>query len=138
MTSIANVILHLVDIKQEVVPKCVDPQYLFRDLCDLSDEDATPSISLYPSFLHMSHFASVYACFQYSVRDIPFVLSVINYLRAMPFATHASFKLRDLNYDNFRIEIVHNILTGFNGDVLLNSPLLLVSTITLGRCKEWT
>ncbi len=86
----------------------------------------------------MSHSISVYAYFQYSVRNIQFALSVVNYLRAMSFATHANFELRDLNYDNFRIEIVHNILTGFNGDVLLNSPLLLVSTITLGRCKEWT
>jgi hypothetical protein len=140
MTSLANVILHLMDIKQEVVPKCVDPQYLFRDLCDLSDENATHSISLCPStsFLHMSHFASIYAYFQYSIRDIPFVLNVANYLQAMSFDTHASFKLRDSNYDNFHIEIVHSIPTGFNGDVLLNCPLLLVSTIILGKCKEWT
>jgi hypothetical protein len=99
----------------------------------------TPSISLYPSTfsLHMSHFASVYVYFQYYVRDIPFVLSVIDYLWAMSFATHASFELRDLNYDNFCIENVHCILTKFNGDVLLNSSLLLILIITLGRCKEW-
>jgi hypothetical protein len=36
----------------------------------------------------------------------------------MSFATHVSFELKDLNYDNFHIENVPYILTTFNGDVL--------------------
>ncbi len=40
----------------------------------------------------------------------------------MSFAAHASFKLRDLNYDNFHIENVRWIPTTFNGDVLFEFP----------------
>jgi hypothetical protein len=35
-----------------------------------------------------------------------YVLSVVDYLRAMSLATHASSELRDLNYDSLCIKIV--------------------------------
>jgi hypothetical protein len=47
MTFIANVVPHLMEIKQEVVPKHLDLQSLFIDLCNSSNEDGMPSISLY-------------------------------------------------------------------------------------------
>jgi hypothetical protein len=43
----------------------------------------------------------------------------------MSLVTHANFELRDLNYDSFNIEIVPCILTTFNGNVLLELPLLV-------------
>jgi hypothetical protein len=114
-TSIANVIPHLVEIKQKVVPKCVNPQFLFINLCDLFNENGMPSISLYllTSSLHMSHFALVSTYSQYFIQIIPSMLSVVDWLWAMSFITHVSSKLRDLNYDNFRIENVHCISTTF-------------------------
>ncbi len=80
-TSIANVILHLVEIKQEVVPKHVNLQFSFIDLNDSSNVDGMPSISFCPSTfsLHMSHSTLVSTYSQYSIRDIPFVLSVVDY-----------------------------------------------------------
>jgi hypothetical protein len=50
------------------------------------------------------------------------VLNVVDCLKTMSFITHANFELRDLNYDNFHIEIVPYILTTFNGDVLFELP----------------
>ncbi len=53
-----------------------------------------------------------------------FVLSVVDYFRAMSLAAHANSKLRDLNYDKFRIEIVCWISTTIIGDVLFEfSPV---------------
>ncbi len=71
---------HLVEIKQEVVPKRVDPQFLFIDLCDSFDVDGMPSISLCPlTFsLHMSHSTLVSTYSQYSIWNIPSVLSVLD------------------------------------------------------------
>jgi hypothetical protein len=89
-------------------------------LCDSSDEDGMPSISLFPSTfsLHTSHFALVFAYSQYSIQDIPYVFNLVNCLQAMSFAMRASFELKDLNYDNLHIENVRYILTTFNGHVL--------------------
>ncbi len=42
----------------------------------------------------------------------------------MSFATHGSFELKDLNYDNFHIENVRYILTTFNGHVLFELHLV--------------
>jgi hypothetical protein len=97
-----------------------------------------PLISLYPltSFLHMNHSASIYAYSQYSIQDIPFVLSVIDYFQAMSFVVHASSKLIDLNYDNFQIENVRCIPTTFNDDVLFEPPPLSIPAVILGRCKN--
>ncbi len=80
------------EIKQEVVPKCVNPQSLFIDLWDLFDEDGMPSISLCSSTfsLHMSHFTSVFAYSHYSIQDIPFLLNVVDCFRAMLFAVHVA------------------------------------------------
>ncbi len=66
------------------------------------------------------------------------MLSVVDCLRAMSFVTHVSFELKDLNYDSFCIQIVPCIPTTFNGDILFELRLLLVSTITLVKFKEWT
>jgi hypothetical protein len=68
------------EIKQEVVPKCVDLQFLFIDLCNSSDVDGMPSISLCPLtfFLHMNHSTLVSTYSQYSIWDIPFVLNVLD------------------------------------------------------------
>jgi hypothetical protein len=68
-TFIANVVPHLMEIKQEVVPKHVDFQYLFIDLCNSSNEDGTPSISFFmlTSSLHTSHSILIFAYFQYSI-----------------------------------------------------------------------
>jgi hypothetical protein len=79
------------------------------------------------SSLHTSHSILIFAYFQYSIWDIPFLLSVVNYFRAMLLATHASSELRDLNYDNFCIENVYYIRTTFNGDVLFE--LLFVGNL---------
>jgi len=54
----------------------------------------------------------------------------------MSFVTHVSFKLRYLNNDNFRIEIIPYIPTTFNGDVLFELPPLLVPMVTQVKCKE--
>jgi hypothetical protein len=83
-----------------------------------------PSIFFCPSisFLHMSHFTFVFAYSQYSIQDIPFVLSVVDYFRAMSFVAYVSSELRDLNYDKFRIENVRCIRTTFNGGVLFELP----------------
>jgi hypothetical protein len=58
-------------------------------------------------------------------QNIPSMLSVVDCLRAMSFAAYASFKLKDLNYDNFHTENVRCILTTFNGDVLFEFPLVV-------------
>ncbi len=73
----------------------------------------------------MNHFASVFAYSQYSIQNIPSMMNVIDYLQAMSFVVHASFELKDLNYDNFCIENVHYILTRFNGDVLFELPYIV-------------
>jgi hypothetical protein len=113
---------------------------LFIDLFNSFDEDGTPLISLYPltSSLHTNHYTLISAYFQYSIRDIPFVLSAVDCFRALSFATHASFKLKDLNYDNFHIENNRCISTTFNGDVLFEFPPIVSLDITLGKCKIWT
>jgi hypothetical protein len=58
-----------------------------------------------------------------------FVLSVVHYLKAMSLATHASSKLRNLNYDKFRIEIFCCIPTTFNGDVLFEFSFFVSPSI---------
>jgi len=78
----------------------------------------------------------------YSIRNIPFVgrpyvLNVIDCLKAISFTTHARSKLKDLNHNKFHIDIVHWILTTFMVMFCLNSSLL-ISTINLTKCKEWT
>jgi hypothetical protein len=80
VTFVANVIPHLVEINQEVVPKRVNPQSSFMELSDSPNVDGMPSISFCPlTFsLHMSHSALVSTHSQYSIRDIPFVLSVVD------------------------------------------------------------
>jgi len=97
---------------------------LFIDFCDSFDEDGMSSISLWLSIfsLHTSHYASIFTYSQYSIWDIPSLLSVIDYLWAMSFVVHASSELRNLNYDNFCIENVHCILSRFSGDVLFELP----------------
>jgi hypothetical protein len=124
VASVANVVPHFVETMQEVVPKCVDLQSLFKYLCNSFDEDGMPLISLCPftSFLHMSHSTSISAYSQYFSQDIPFVQNVLDYFRAMSFVVHASSKLRDLNYDNFWVENVHCIPTTFNDDFLFEPP----------------
>ncbi len=64
------------------------------------------------------------------------MLSVVDNFKATSFVTHVSFELRYLNYDNFRIKIIPYIPTTFNGDVLFESPPLLVPTVTQVKCKE--
>jgi hypothetical protein len=97
---------------------------LFVDLCDFSNEDGTPSISLCPltSSLHMSCSTPIFAYSQYSIRDIPSMLNVVDCFQVMSFTTHANSKLRDLNYDNFHLNNVCCISTTFNGDVLFELP----------------
>jgi hypothetical protein len=70
---VANVILHLVDIKQEVFAKCVNPQFLFIDLCNCCDEDGTPTTSLYQSksSLQMNYFSSTSIDSPYFNIEIP-------------------------------------------------------------------
>ncbi len=75
----------------------------------------------------MSYFPFISGNSLNSSTKIPFMgkasmLSVVECLRAMSFAMHASSKLRDLNYDSLCIEIVLCILTTFNGDVLFKLP----------------
>ncbi len=100
---------------------------LFIDLFNSFDEDGTLLISLYPltSSLHTRHYTLVSTYSQYSIWDIPFVLSAVDCFRALSFATHVSFKLRDLNYNNFHIENVRCISTTFNGDVLFEFPPII-------------
>jgi len=102
---------------------------LFIDLCGSSNEGGTLANFFFPSkyFLHRNHYASIFANSLYSIIDIPsmgrpYVLSVIDYFKAMSFVTHVSSKLRNLNYDKFHIENVHCIPTTFNGDVLFELP----------------
>ncbi len=73
---------------------------------------------------------------QYSIHNIPFVLSVVDYFQEMSFVVHANSKLRDLNYDNFQIKNVHCIPTTFNDDVLFETPPLSVPMVIIGRCKN--
>ncbi len=125
MTFVANVILHLMEMKQEVFTQCVNLQFSFIDLCDSCDEDGTLAISFCPfeSSLQMSFFPFAFVDSPYFNTKIPYVvgpyvLNVIDCLRKMSLATHANSKLGDLNYDHFHIEIVPFILTTFSGDVL--------------------
>jgi hypothetical protein len=67
----------------------------------------------------------------------PFVLNVVNCLRAMSLATHVNFELKDLNYDNFHIGIVLCIPTTFDVDFLFELPPLSIMTVNLIKCKEW-
>jgi hypothetical protein len=55
---------------------------LFIDLCNSFDEDGTPSISFCPltSSLHTSHSTLIYVYSQYSIQDIPSMLSVVDCL----------------------------------------------------------
>jgi hypothetical protein len=76
----------------------------------------------------MSYFPYVFVDSPYSSTYIPFVggpfvLSVVECLKAMSFTTHVNFELKYLNYDNFHIEIVPCIPNTFNGDVLFEPPL---------------
>ncbi len=50
------------------------------------------------------------------------MLSVVDCFRVMSFATHASSKLKDLNYDKFCIKNVHCISIKFNDDDLFELP----------------
>ncbi len=68
----------------------------------------------------------------------PFVLNVVDCFKAMSLAANASFKLKDLNYNNFHIGIVLCIPTTFDVDVLFELPPLLIMTVNLVKCKEWT
>jgi hypothetical protein len=49
ITSIANAIPHLMEIKHEYFTNPVDPQSLFIDLCDSSDDDGMLATSFYRS-----------------------------------------------------------------------------------------
>jgi hypothetical protein len=51
--SFTNVILHVVEIKQEIYPNYVNPKSLFINLCNFSNEDGMPSISLCPSTFYL-------------------------------------------------------------------------------------
>jgi hypothetical protein len=144
-TSIANIVSHLVEIKHKVLTNRDDPQSSFIDLCDSSNEDGMLTISLYPlNFsLQMSYFLSAFVDSPYSSTNIPFVggpfvLSVVDYFRAMSSVAHVSFELRYLNYDNFHIVIIPCILTTFNGDVLFELLPLLIPMVILVKCKELT
>jgi len=107
----------------------VDFQSSFINLCNSSDEDGMPIISLCPSesSLQMSHFPFVSLDSPFSNTNIsfvggPFVFNVVDHLKTISIATHASSNLRDLNYDNFHIEIVPCIPTMFDGDVIFELP----------------
>jgi hypothetical protein len=54
----------------------------------------------------------------------PFVLSVVECLKVMSFALHATLELRYLNYDTLWIENVPNIPSTFDGDVFFELPLV--------------
>jgi len=63
----------------------------------------------------------------YSIKHIPFmgtpfVLSVVDCLKAMSFTVHVNSELIELNYAKFCIENVCCIPTTFNGDVLFELP----------------
>jgi hypothetical protein len=47
----------------------------------------------------------------------PFVFSVMECLKAMSFALHATLELKVLNYDTLWIENILNIPSTFDGDV---------------------
>ncbi len=64
------------------------------------------------------------------------MLSVVDCLRAMSLVAHANSKLKDLNYDIFRIEIVPCILTTFNGDVLFELPPLVNPNSHFGQIQK--
>jgi hypothetical protein len=52
----------------------------------------------------------------------PYFFSVVDCLKAMSFAPHATLKLRKLNYDTFKIENVLSIPSTFDGDVFFELP----------------
>jgi hypothetical protein len=97
MSLVANVVLHLVEIKQEVLAQHVNPQFLFIDLCNSFDEDGMLTISVYPSksSLHMIFFLSASTNSPYSSIRIPCargpsVLSGVDCLKTMSLATHVT------------------------------------------------
>jgi hypothetical protein len=57
------------------------------------------------------------------------MLNVVDYFQGMSFVAHVSSKLKDLNYDNFRIENFCCIPTTFNGDVLFEIPPICQSCV---------
>jgi hypothetical protein len=61
------------------------------------------------------------------------MLNVVDYLKTMSLATHASFELKDVIYDNFHIEIIPCIPTTFNGVVLLKLPPLASPNCYFGQ-----
>jgi hypothetical protein len=54
----------------------------------------------------------------------PIVFSVMECLKAMPFAPHATLELTKLNHDAFWIENVFSIPSTFDGDVFFELPLV--------------
>jgi hypothetical protein len=54
----------------------------------------------------------------------PFVLSVVECLKAMSFTLHATLELRELNYETFWIENAPSIPSTFGGDVFFELPLV--------------
>ncbi len=54
----------------------------------------------------------------------PFVLSVMECLKAMSFALHATLELKELNYDTLWIENTPSIPSSFDGDVFFELPLV--------------
>jgi hypothetical protein len=63
----------------------------------------------------------------------PFVFNVMECLKVMSFALHATLELRELNYDTLWIENALNIPSTFDGDVFLNSPLLIIQMAIMAR-----
>jgi hypothetical protein len=52
----------------------------------------------------------------------PSFLSVVHYFKLMFFAPHATFELKEVSFDTFRIKNVPCIPTTFDGDVLFELP----------------
>jgi hypothetical protein len=52
----------------------------------------------------------------------PSFFNVVDCLKAMSFAPHATLKLKKLNYDTFKIENVPSIPCTFDGDVPFELP----------------
>jgi hypothetical protein len=54
----------------------------------------------------------------------PFVFSVMEGLKAMSFALHATLELKVLNYDTLWIENTLNIPSTFDGGLIFELPLV--------------
>jgi hypothetical protein len=100
-------------------------QLEFISLCDSFNEDATIPIFVHPFNSSLLNSIAFDVPFQSNPKVVAiFSLSffVVDYFKLMSFASHATFELKEVNYNTFHIKNVPCIPSTFDGDVLFELP----------------